>query len=171
MYYKIVKSFGPHDGERWQNYLAWRGLNLTSFDSVDNILRPDLFEPESNKDWRNCVNEDYKLSLITNLDYAKSILNRYDDSALVGVEIELKDGYVPKGGLLGFDIIDSYCSVSLVTDWGTDEDGIVNSHVMPNGLIGDLVRSLDIRNTLRKEFPEDSHAKNCQVWAIYRLDT
>ncbi len=171
MYYKIVKKFGPQAGDRWQRYLAWRGLNLNSFDSVDGILSSDLFEPESDEDWRNCVNEDYKLSLIANLDYAKAILERYDNAVLVGIEMELEEGYVPKVGLLGFDIIDGYCEVSLVTNWGSDREGIINNYVMPNGLIANLGQALQIRDLLRKEFSEDSHAQNCQVWAIYRVDT
>lgn len=171
MYYKIVERFGPQDGEKWQTYLEWRGLNLASFDSVDGILRPDLFEPESDEDWHNCVNENDKLSLITNLDHAARILSRYDNPVLVGVEIDLEEGYVPKDGLLGFDIIDGYCDVSLVTNWGTDEEGIINNYVMPNGLIRDFNRALQIRNLIRKKFSEDSHAENCEVWGIYSVDT
>jgi hypothetical protein len=158
-----MEKFGPGDGDRWRDYLTWRGLKLTSFDSVDGILRPDLFEPESNEDWHNCVNADFKLSLITNLDYAKRNLERYDDPVLIGVELELEEDYAPKDRLLGFDIIDGYCEVSLVTNWGTDEKGMINSHVMPNGLIGDLGGALGIRDSLRKEFSEDAHAENCAV--------
>jgi hypothetical protein len=171
MYYKLVEKFGPEQGDRWRDYLKWRGLNLTGFDSVDAILRPDLFEPASSEDWHSCVNADFKLGLITNLDYAKRIIDRYDNPDLVGVEIELEQDYVPQAGLLGFDIIDGYCEVSLVTNWGTDEEGIINQHVMPNGLIRDLGRALQLRDLLRKRFPEDSHAQDCAVWAVYRLDS
>jgi len=171
MYYKIVEKFGPVDEEKWQSYTEWRGLDLTAFDSVDSILRPDLFLPESKEDWDNCVNEDNKLNLITNLDYARKILGRYEDSVIVGVEIELEEGYVPGDGFLGYDIIDGYCDISLVTNWGTDEENIISKSVMPNGLIGDLDRALQLRDTLRKEFSEDAHAENCEVWAIYRVET
>jgi hypothetical protein len=170
MYYKIVERFGPEHKDKWQSYIQWRGLDLTAFDSVDGILRPDLFMPESKEDWDNCVNEDNKLNLITNLDYARKILGRYEDSVIVGVEIELEEGYGPEDGFLGYDIIDGYCDISLVTNWGTDEEDLLSEHVMTNGLIGDLNRALQIRDTLRKEFPEDAHAENCEVWAVYRVD-
>lgn len=55
----------------WVSYNEWRGLHLTEFDSVDGILRPNLFEPELQIDWDNCVNEDYMINFITNLEYAK----------------------------------------------------------------------------------------------------
>lgn len=169
MYYKIVEKFGPSSGDRWQDYLQWRGLDLTHFDSVDGILRPNLFDPESKEDWANCVNENCKLSLITNIHYAKTVLNRYENAALVGVDYELDETYTPQEGLLGFDIIDGYCDVSLVTNWGTDEAGIINHHVMPNGLIKDLSQTLKIRDLLRKDYSNDSHAGNCEVWAIYNI--
>jgi len=171
MYYKIVEKFGPEDGDRWQGYIDWRGLDLIKFDSVDGILRPDLFEPDSAEDWQNCVNENFKLNIITNLDYEKNILNRYDKSALVGVEIELEEDYIPQDGFLGYDIIDGYCDVSLVTNWGTDDEGLINNYVMQNGLISDLGLAIQIRNKLRKEFSEDSHAEACEVWAIYEINT
>ena len=170
MYYKIVGRFCPEDGEKWQDYLEWRGLNLAAFDSVDRTLRPDLFEPETKEDWNHCVNADFKINLITDLDYARNARARFEDAVLVGVEIELEAGYVPQDGLLGFDIIDGYCDVSLVTNWGTDEEDFISDHVMANGLIGDLGRALRIRDSLRKNFPADSHAKNCEVWAVYRVD-
>lgn len=170
MYYKIVEKYGPQSGEKWHSYLKWRGLTLTGFDSVDNILRPDLFTPESKIDWKNCVNEDCKLSLITNIDYAKEILSRYDNAVLVGVEIELDESYVSKNRLLGYDIIDGYCAVSLITNWGSDEKGFISNDIIANGLLNDLDRALQIRDRLRQEFPEDSHAMNCGVWAIYRVE-
>ncbi len=43
----------------------------------------------------------------------------------------------------------------------------MNRYILSNGLIGDFDQSLHIRDLLREKFPQDSHAKNCQVWAIY----
>ncbi len=43
MYYKIIPKFGPED-DGWKNYIDWRGLKLNRFDSVDGILRNDLFD-------------------------------------------------------------------------------------------------------------------------------
>jgi hypothetical protein len=169
LYYKIIEKFGPENGEKWQNYLEWRGLELKSFDSVDGILRPDLFIPESKDDWRNCINEDYKLNLITNFDYARNILDRYEEPLIVGVDIELEDGYVPRDGFLGFDIIDGYCDISLVTNWGTDGEDIISKHVMSNGLIEDFDSTLRLRDRLRDDFSEDAHAEACEVWGVYRV--
>ncbi|MSQ47965.1 MAG: hypothetical protein EXR78_06190 [Deltaproteobacteria bacterium] len=172
MYYTIIEKFGPQNHDKWASYMQWRKLpQLTSFDSVDGILRPNLFEPQSAEDWRNCVNADFKTRLITNLDYAKKIAPHFGDGDLVGVEIELEEGYAAGPGLLGFDIIDEYCDVSLLTDWGADEEAMMTPHIMPNGLLGNLAQAMAIRNTLRERFPNDAHACTCQVWAVYKIDT
>ena len=118
MYFKILEKFGPESGERWTEYLDWRKIALIKFDSVDGMMRPDLFEPRTHDDWRNCVNEDYKLNLITNVEYAAEVASKNPNSDIVGVDIELDHAPSNIDGLLGFDIIDGYCSTSLLTNWG-----------------------------------------------------
>ena len=168
MYCKIIKKFGPSDEERWQSYLNWRQLDLTCFDSIDGILRPDLFNPKSQEDWENCVNADFKLYL-TNSNYAKRIVRRYHNATIVGVETALDVVYETKEGLLGYDIIDG--SISVLTNWGADKEGLINPYLMPNGLIGDLAQALYILNSLRKKFPNDLHVIESEVWAVYSVDT
>ena len=168
MYYKIIEKFGTeHEG--WKKFTEFRKLKLTRFDSVDGILCPDLFKPESEEDWANCVNDNFKLNLITNLKYARSILKRFKNAILVGVDIELEKDYMPKDNLLGFDIIDGYCDVSLLTNWGNDEDGIFVDIIKDNGLIEDLETALKTRDTLRYNYPKDPHAEKCEVWGFIKL--
>src|SRR5690606_10964450 len=101
------------------------------------------------------------------LSYAKKILNRFQNAEIVGVEIDVKSGYVPGPDFLGFDIIDEHFDVSLLTNCGGDEDGIMNQYILENALLRDLNRALKIRDYLRQKSPEDSHAGNCKVWAVY----
>src|SRR3982750_4160943 len=109
MLYRIVAKFGPSDGKRWSDYLQWRGLHLTRFDSVDGILRPSLFAPKTEQDWQHCVSEDFKTDLITDLSFANSILLRYEDAEIVGIELEVDERHVPGPNFVGYDIIDGYC--------------------------------------------------------------
>lgn len=171
MYYKIVEKFGPKSGESWKEYIEWRKFALNSFDSVDSGLRPDLFEPNTSKDWDNCVNEDYKLNLVTNLDFAKTVASEHSNSTIVGVEIELESSPTEIRGLLGFDIIDSYCATSLLTNWGIDDLGFINEKLGDNGLISSFADTKGLRDRLRSEFWEDSHADECSIWAIYHTVT
>ena len=172
MYYKIIEYFGPYDN-RWKQYLEWCNLELTSFDSIDGVLCPGLFEPQTEEDWQNCVNEDYKLNLITNLDYAKSILSKYNNAVIVGVDIIDSIKYKLEESLLGYDIIDSYCDISLLTNWkkDKDEENLFSKYIQDNGLIHNLKTAMKIRDMLREGFSEDSHTENCKVWAIYKINT
>ncbi|WP_154650817.1 hypothetical protein [Reinekea blandensis] len=170
MYYKVVKKFGLDFGSDWSSYKEWRNFEFSSFESVDALLRPDLFEPKSDEDWDNCVNEDYKLNLITNLEYAAKVHSRFKNSDLVGVEIELETPPKETTELLGFDILDEYCQVSLLTNWGNNND-VIDTSLCKNGLIGDFSEALKIRNYLRKDFKEDGHAEFCGIWAIYTTNT
>jgi len=171
MLYEVMAKFGPSDEERWSDYIWWRGLHhLTRFDSVDSILRPSLFVPKTDQDWQHCVSADFKIGLITDVSFATSILSRYEDAEIVGVELEVDQSQIPGLHCVGYDIIDGYCDVSLLTNWGTDEEGRLRCH-QSNGLLDDLGRALAIRDTLRVKFSHDSHAKNCSVWAIYRIGT
>ncbi|SJZ39928.1 hypothetical protein SAMN02745119_00468 [Trichlorobacter thiogenes] len=171
MYYKVIEKFGPEDGERWSDYLKWRGLHLTRFESVDGVMRGDLFEPKSNEDWQNCVQEDFKISLITNFEYAKKVQKQYENAEIVGIDFPEEICYEASPELLGFDLLDSHLDISMLTNWGTDEEGIFSHLIMENGLLCDLAEAFRIRDILRTQFPEDHHAQECQVCAIYRISS
>ncbi|SVE27741.1 uncharacterized protein METZ01_LOCUS480595, partial [marine metagenome] len=81
---------------------------------------------------------------------------------------ELDEVYEPEEGLLGYDIIDGL--ISVLTNLGTDTENLINPHLMPNGLIGDLTQALRIRNLLRQKFLDDPHVKESEVWAVYCVD-
>jgi hypothetical protein len=171
MYYKVIKKFGPEDGERWSDYLKWRGLHLTSFESVDGVMRGNLFEPKTDADWEHCVQEDFKISLITNLEYAQKIRQQHENAEVVGIEFPADVNYEASPGLLGFDVLDSHGDVSMLTDWGTDEEGIFSRFIKENGLLDDLTEALRIRDILRSHYPEDHHAQECHVCAIYKISS
>jgi hypothetical protein len=168
MLYRILSRFGPEDGAKWQEYLQWRGLRLDRFDSIDSILRPSLFNPETVLDWDNCVQADYRLDLITSLDYATSILGRYKNVVIVGVQPDV-DSVRKTVGLSGYDVIDAFSGISLLTNWGVDEEMIMTPHIASNGLVMEIERALAIRDELRQRFPEDDHANQCTVWGVYRV--
>ena len=171
MYYKIVDKFGPESGDAWASYLSWRGLELSRFDSVDGILRGDLFTPESEVDWNNCLAEKDLPVLIKNLEYAKSIKAKHAGSELVGVEINIEKDYLEKRNLLGYEVIDSDWVVSMLTNWGTDEEGLFSQYIESNGLIASAQTALKVKDSLRRFFPEDAHACECSVWAVFAIVT
>ena len=170
VFYKVVKPFGPDSGAVWGDYLAWiHQKQMTSFDSVDAGLRADCFNPETNEDWKHCVNEDHKLNLLIDLDYARKIQRENPDSEIVGVEVDVEATHVPRNGLCGYDILDEWCAVSLLTNWGTSEPVFEGIEFQANGLLRDISIASRMQTMLREHCCDDPHAKNCQVWAIYKF--
>lgn len=168
MYYKVVQPIST-DRPEWEKYLSWRKLSFTSLDSLDNFLQPDLFEAHTAEDWQHCVNEDFKLNLITDLQYAIAFANDHPQARILGVDIELEEPPTKTEKLLGYDILDRYCANSLLTNWGKDSLSFIDQNLMPNGLLNSFDDAKHIRDQLRLEYPDDDHASHCQIWAVYEV--
>ncbi len=52
-----------------------------------------------------------------------------------------------------------------------DDLGFIDEKLSNNGLISNFSDAKALRDRLRLEFSEDSHADECSVWAIYRTIT
>lgn len=173
MKYIITKKFGPHSDE-WKDYAKWAGLqNCQEYYSIDGINRDSLFSPESAEDWENCINENYRLHILTNLDYAKKIMPKFPHGEIIGIIENPKtasEKIPPNHTLMGYDIIDGYNDISLLTNWGGEKDGIKNLELNKSALIADMNYAYVLKEMLHHDFSEDDHAKNCEVWAIYKID-
>jgi hypothetical protein len=171
MLFKVVNQFKKHDDEdSWKAYMEFSGLEqVTDFCSLDSSLNDSVFEPESNEDWNNCVNEDYKTEFITNLDYAKQVQRKNPGSQIFGLIIDPQNsGEYEQDRLLGFDIVDGYFSNSLLTNCGGYPDIFENEAINQYGLIDEIDKAYAIRNRLRM-VNADSHAEDCEVIAVYDL--
>jgi hypothetical protein len=163
MLYTIVESFSPaHAG--WTSYCEWRGLAFERFDSIDGILRPNLFYPPEDSDWAHIVNEANMLHLITDLPHAMRKLAQIGSGDLVGVRFGDHDIRDP--GFLGFDIIDGYCHVSLLTNWGNDVE-IINRSLTPNALLRNLKTAEAIFETVQTTYADDSHVDGSRIVSVY----
>ena len=127
MVYAILEPFSPKDGEKWTSYCEWRGLEFKSFESIDGLLRPNLFELETDEDWGLLANESYLedtilVPLISDLTSARRKRKQIGRGDLVGVCFE---GHDPnRDGFLGFDLLEGDGSISLLTNFGNDFDHI-----------------------------------------------
>ena len=70
---------------------------------------------------------------------------------------------------LGFDIIDSYNSVSLLTNWGNEMETI-NQALASNALITDWETARKIHEELHEHWGNDGHVEGCRIVSIYRCD-
>lgn len=164
--YTIVESFSPADGEKWSSYCEWRGKNFERFDSIDGMLRPNLFEKLGENDWAYIVNENFMLHLITDLEHAKKKNKEIEK----GILLELRlDKHSPEDDRFrGFDIIDGYFDISLLTNFGNDIE-YVNKAIESNGLISDFQIAEGIYAKLKNEFRNDAHVEDCHIISIYKM--
>ncbi|WP_299493749.1 hypothetical protein [Acaryochloris sp. IP29b_bin.137] len=165
MLFTIVDSFSPDDGDAWTSYCQWRGVAFTRFDSIDGLLRPRLFEDPEGEDWHHIVNEDFKLHLITDYDYAVHKHSEMGQGDLVGVKFSKHDPCDPR--FLGFDLIDGYCDISLLTNWGNDVD-LINCSLSSNALVLSYQKVEAIQQELLLTSRADPHVAGCQIVSIYR---
>jgi hypothetical protein len=172
MKYKIIKKFGPGD-EQWDKYAQWAGLHACKeYYSIDSINRESLFTPDSEEDWENCINENFMLNIITNLNYDLKIAHKFPSGEIIGVIENPKHSNeeIPINHILmGYDIIDEYTSISLVTNWGGKEEGIKILKLNTSALIDNLNYAYELKGILHRDFKDDDHAKRCEVWSVYKL--
>jgi hypothetical protein len=172
MNYIIRNRFGP-GSEGWTEYSEWAGLeDCEEYYSIDGIMRKGLFSPETGEDWENCVNEDFKTHIITNVEYANKVAERLPNAEAIGIiedPISAEEAVPSHHELVGYDILDGDGHISLVTNWGGRKE---NEKIKKNrfALISQIKDAYDCKNDLRSEYPEDPHAADCEVWAIYRID-
>jgi hypothetical protein len=169
MYYKIVEYFGPkHPSWTWFASDHWV-KPLTSFDSIDATLCPDLFSPTTDDEWAHRVPRDSMANMITDFQYAVTVYKTHAEGRFVGVEEDEDcDGLA---GLLGYDIIDYYDDVSLITNWcPTNQDHPLKEFpIKSNGLIGDYKTASEAASLLRQQHAADDHAAGATVWAVFVL--
>jgi hypothetical protein len=173
MLYKVINQFKKEDDvESWNNYIKFSGLSqIEEFCSLDSNLNDSVFTPESEEDWKNCVNEDCKFNMIDKIDYAKKILHNHPGTRIFGLVIKPQNiSNTEAEKLLGYDILDGYYSNSLLTNCGGFPDIFPNSIINQFGLLDDRMKAYEIRDKLKSQYSEDAHAKECEVVAVFSID-
>ena len=162
--FTIVEDFGPSDGEAWTHYLEWRSIHFERFDSLDGMLRQSLFTPESIDDWDHVVCRNFMVSYLKDFDYAQQVQLRIGAGSLMGFSYSEHDE--SDEGFLGYDIIDGYCDISLLTNWGNDVE-MVNRALGSNALVPTLGQVESIHAFLTSHHGDDNHVKDCRVISVY----
>ncbi len=172
MWYALLEKFGPECGNKWISYIEWSGLKqLTQFRSLDGILSPSLWNPQTEEDWRYSVNQDYRCHLMTDFRYARLQASKYPNGILYGVianPITIEKSPLANHKLLGFELLDRSWGVSALTNCGGFPDVFSNQEISENGLILTLERAQSIQRGLIEMHPEESHA-DCDIWAVYEV--
>jgi hypothetical protein len=166
------KRFGPSCGESWSNYIQWSGFHqIAELVSTDVMLCPLVLEELIDEDWQYNIHVDFKTYFFHNVEYLKRRIG-YDPTRhnLLSLIERPESPIVAQSGfeVCGYDILDSYDSVSVLTNCGGFPAIFDPSEVNRYGLLDDLTRALDVSAKLRDAEPEDPHCGDCRVWSLCR---
>lgn len=164
MLYSIIEPFSPTSGDAWKKYCDWRGVKFERFDSIDGILRPSLFDPKTPEDWKHVYQGDSPFRYLTDRKYAEYKRRDIGRCDLVGLRLSDHDEH--HRSFLGFDLLDGYFSVSLLTNWGNDVP-FINQALGSNGLVPNLRGISFIQTQLFDQYGDDNHVEECHVISIY----
>ena len=85
-------------------------------------------------------------------------------SGILGLSFDEHQENAP--GFLGYDLIDGYYDVSLLTNWGND-NAIINQRISLRGLVSTYEAIQEIQDYLVTTYGNDSHVEGCSIVSVY----
>jgi hypothetical protein len=168
--YTARERFTPATADGWANYVAWIGFShIQELVSLDNTLCADLIRELAYADWSHNVQADYRITWFHDVDYLRQRFpwRAGRDQIIAMIEQPLVEQPQPLGfTACGFDILDSYDSISVLTNCGPLPGIIDPNAVNIWGLIPSLTTVNAIAERIRTEFPEEPHCGDCRVWQV-----
>jgi hypothetical protein len=168
------RRFDLSSGEAWTSFIEWSGFrHISEVVSTDEMLCPNLIDQLIDADWDHNFHEEHKILLFRDLGYLKRRVN-FDPTRhnlLKLVERPSEPAITEQGfEFCGYDIMDSFDSVSVLTNCGGFPDIFSVTEVNRFALLDDFERAWQITNAIRAAEPEDPHCSDCRVWAFFRVD-
>jgi hypothetical protein len=170
--YAAHARFDPFAGARWQSFIQWSGFNhVSEVVSTDGMLCPNLVAELLDEDWKHNIQEDCKTSLFHDLHY---LMDRvcYDPkqhNLLSLVQAPQAPVLAERGfEFCGYDILDEWGSVSVLTNCGGFPDIFPVSELNRCALLSDFARAQHIAKAIRAANPDEPHCGGCRVWSLCR---
>lgn len=164
--------FDPTCGDAWTSFLEFSGFHhIAELVSTDEMVCENVVEELLAEDWQHNIDADYQIFFFRDLDYLKRRI-AYDPrrhNLLSIVERPaLPTTPEPDFEFCGYDILDSFDSVSVLTNCGPFPGIFEPAEVNRYGLLNDLSRANEIAEQLRAANPQDAHCRDCRVWSLCR---
>lgn len=173
-FYTARKRFNPLniDSWKWDDYIQFSGfLHIKELITGDYLLCPNLVQEIADDDWEHIVNEDFRTHWFCNYSYLKSRVNfdpiQHNILAIQECPIDYTD---PPSCFenCGFDILDSFDSISVLTNCRQFLNVFNPNEVNEYGLINNLAQAIHIAENLKKLNFADPHSQDCKIWQIAR---
>jgi hypothetical protein len=172
-WFMATEKFGPWNGPSWTNSISRSGLNqLEEVVSLDPMLCGTVLPEIKPEYWNYIVNENFMLNFFTDLEFLLREAAAVQDKNVLGVFRNPPDDPFVSGQpihleFLGYDLMDVIGSASALTNCGGFPKAFSNAELTGKGPLASRKRAFEVRDVLRRFYPEDPHA-DCHVWAIFR---
>jgi len=173
-YYAAIERFDRNNGERWAEYVrSMDRTDLIRIVTLDGILCPPVVHVKSSEDWQLVAKEEFMLDFFTDLDFVLRCVVGHRPSVVVAVARDPSAADVsgfshPDFEFAGFDVVDIQFVASALFNSSHFPRVFDVSELSPeSGLIMSRERAFEIRDTLRRRYPDRDEVK-CYVWAIWR---
>lgn len=172
-FYTAHRRLTPASGEDFTGFVKWSGFDqIDEFVSSDSVICPNLVTELTREDWDYNVSEDNRVFwfrdhvyLRKRIDYNPTLHNILSLVKTPSEPITVEPGFE----FCGYDILDSYDSISVLTDCGGFPDVFEPSIVNRYALLDSRLTADQIASTLRSTHPDCDHCRNCAVWSVARL--
>ena len=175
IWFTAVGRFDSRDGENWQKYCSWSGLNqLNRLISLDCILCPPILDELVVADWDHNVQRDGLIYFFRDRDYlrlrVKELNSRNILAASLNPDIEQADLFEDRRfSFCGYDLVEVGGGVSALVNCGGFPKSFDNSELNNDGLLDTLERAMVVQNSLQAEYPEEIHAY-CDIWGLWLME-
>ncbi len=169
-YFIACKRFTPSNNDSWEGYRDFSGFgHIVELVTMDEILCPNLVCELIDDDWEYNIHADNRTHWFVDYEYLKHRIN-YDSKRhnILAIREQPSDTATPPQGFkqCGFDIVDSYESISVLTNCGQFPGFFDPTEVNSYGLLDALERAFDVADNIRKENTDEPHCQDCRVWQI-----
>ena len=166
------RKFGPQSGDSWSRYIEWSGFHhIDELVSTDSMLCPIVLDSLIDADWDYNIHADNYVYFFHDYEYLKRRIN-YAPSQHNLLAITARPVQPPNRirGFThcGYDILDSFESISVLTNCGGFPESYTERDINRLGLVTELDRANEIADTIREAHHKDPHCCDCDVWGIAR---
>jgi len=170
--YTARERFTPTNSDRWAEYVTWIGFHhIEELATLDDMLCRDLIDELLDADWSHNVQADFRATWFRDVDYLRQRCPwRIGCDQIIAMVEQPNAEIPPPPGFIacGFEILDGFDSVSVLTNCGQFPGIIDPASVNRWGLLPNLPTANSIAETVRTEFREEPHCSECRVWQIAR---
>jgi hypothetical protein len=170
--FAACQRFDQRNGDSWSRFIEWTGFqHIREIVSIDTMLCPSLIDELADEDWQYNIHADYRTSFFRDAKYLRRRID-YDcfRHNILALTKEPTSFVEPPNGFAfrGYDILDSYDSISVLTNCGAFPSIYSVEDINEYALVSDLDRVTEIASAIRKPHWDDHRRQECRVWGIAR---